>query len=238
MENYVIFPRYLINDLRSGKMNATEYIVLCYIRNQADPWASSYISLKNVNDDLFNGRNTINYCNQIVLALKKKRYIHFLDRRGKKGSFEVKLDYFLLPSRKIYRIDKNLQVEAQAQYRPSVEISAEQAKNFMSSIQMPKDVKSALVEGSFPEECDTENRGYNTKNNNDNDTNNILDMSFRKQVIDQVILELGETSRDTFCRCVEALSDPMIEKLWLQYKASGDYKSGPSVRGFKELFGL
>ncbi len=107
LKDFYITPRRIGRDLRSGKLTPDEWKVFMYIRQYGNPYGSADISLEDIRNDLYKGtkRPSINYLNGVVLSLKSKRYIYYEERRGRRGSFEVHLDYWVRPDGTIKTLD-------------------------------------------------------------------------------------------------------------------------------------
>src|SRR3989338_11270476 len=102
---YTTTPRYIPEDLRSGKMTRGEWRVYQWLRINADPYGKVSTSLILIRDDVFDGA-TENYINTILLSLKSKEYLYYQSRQGRRGSFDVHFGDWLLPDKKIKYLDK------------------------------------------------------------------------------------------------------------------------------------
>jgi hypothetical protein len=103
---WVAVPRLLLSDKSVGVLTLPEFRVLSWLFISANPYGIARVSLGNITDDVFGGEVTKSWANKIVLSLKSKRYIWFESRNGRRGSFEVHLDNFLLSKGKIRNLDK------------------------------------------------------------------------------------------------------------------------------------
>lgn len=105
IDNFVIFPRKILQDLRNGELTPNECWVYCYIRLSGNPYGVTAINLRNIADDAFNGNVSTNYCNKLLLSLKQKRYVYYSERRGRRGSFEIQLGDWMLPNKTVKSIE-------------------------------------------------------------------------------------------------------------------------------------
>jgi hypothetical protein len=106
LDNFVLFPRKILTALRAGEITKNEYIVYSYLRLSGSPYGIAVASLDNIRNDIFQGKVSVNYCDKLVLSLKSKRYIYYHDRRGRRGSFDVDLGDWILPTKAIKTLDK------------------------------------------------------------------------------------------------------------------------------------
>lgn len=104
MPYFVIFPQFILDDLWTGKITASEYITYGYIRHQGDIKGVASISLDDIAENLFEGRLEINTINKILIKLKKKKYIYYEERRGKKGKYRIEFDYWILANKQVKRL--------------------------------------------------------------------------------------------------------------------------------------
>lgn len=105
LDSFVTFERKILTALRSGEITPNEYFVYGYIRLSGNPYGVATTSFENIRNDIFLGKVGISYCNRLLLSLKSKRYIYYDDRRGRRGSFEVHLGDWILPSKEIKTLD-------------------------------------------------------------------------------------------------------------------------------------
>ncbi len=101
---YTTTPRYITSDVRSGKMTSSEWRVYQWLRDNADPYGKVTTSLIAIRDDIYENVEA-NHINYLLLSLKKKRYVHYLSRQGRRGSFDVHFDDWLLPNGQIKHLD-------------------------------------------------------------------------------------------------------------------------------------
>lgn len=129
MRNYVIFPRSILSDFRNGELTIPEFIVLCYLRLGYNPYGKVLTSLENIRSDMFSNKVGKSYINKIVLSLKSKKYLHFDNRTGRKGSFEVRFGDCITPEKKILTLDKYFsQKSEEAKAEPSSDNKSEDSE--------------------------------------------------------------------------------------------------------------
>jgi len=105
LTDFVAFKRDLLASLRKGEITKDEFFAYTYIRLSGNPYGYTVTSFENIRNDIFRGKS-INYCNQLLLSLKSKRFIYYADRRGRRGSFEIHLGDWILPNKKIKTLDR------------------------------------------------------------------------------------------------------------------------------------
>lgn len=106
LNDFVVFPREILQKLRNGTISRNEFCVFCYIRLSGNPYGVAVVSLDNIKNDIFGGKVTVNYCNKLLLQLKSQRLLHYSERTGRRGSFEVQLGDWVLPDKNIKTLDK------------------------------------------------------------------------------------------------------------------------------------
>ena len=73
--------------------------MLVWLRMLASPYGIAVADLDSLANDCFSRGAGKNYANKILLSLKRKRYIYYEERSGRRGSFEVHLDWWPLPNK-------------------------------------------------------------------------------------------------------------------------------------------
>lgn len=105
LEPFIPFPRALASDLRDGKITLDEFGVYNWIRLNVDPYGKAVMSLSDIYNDAFPNLS-INYVNKILLRLKKKRYIYYENRQGRRGSFDIHVGEIRLPHGGVKTLDQ------------------------------------------------------------------------------------------------------------------------------------
>lgn len=106
IDSFTINPRSIKSDYYEGKITKPERNLLYWLRACGSPYGIATINMEGLADDSFNDSVSKNYINKLLLSLKGKRYIWYSDRSGRRGSFEVHMDYWILPSKQIKRLDR------------------------------------------------------------------------------------------------------------------------------------
>lgn len=149
---YTVIPRRYVSDCRNGKLTIPERNLLAWIRQIADMRGVAHCTMEGLANEAFNCKVDKSYINRLIRSLKRKRYLWYQDRNGRRGSFEVHLPDWFLSDGKIKKIDhlfeqESVRGEADTQddieaedstYIPSMSQSIEDSKknirNILSSI--------------------------------------------------------------------------------------------------------
>ena len=99
IDNYTITPRYIAADYRNGKITIPERNLLLWLRVNGSPYGIAIVDMATYANETFNSPVDKNYINKILLSLKSKRYIWYMDRAGRRGSFDVHMGDWILPSK-------------------------------------------------------------------------------------------------------------------------------------------
>ena len=171
LNNFYITSRQIGRDLRSGRLTPDEWRVYMYIRQFGDPYGVAVVSLENIRNDLYKSRKRpdTSYINRLVLSLKSKRYIYYEERTGRRGSFEVHLGDWVLPSKKIKTLDVFFgQAEVRGEDAGKVRTQSEDSQNLNPPSQRLEGQKESISELFSFDWLDEPVRG--TNNDNDIDT--------------------------------------------------------------------
>lgn len=108
--NWIPFPRKIASDYKNGILSRKEYLLYCHARLQCNPYGIASVHLQSLRDDVFGSEGSkssvsVNYVNQLLLSLKKKKYIYYEARSGRIGSFEVRFGDFKSPDDKYIGIE-------------------------------------------------------------------------------------------------------------------------------------
>lgn len=168
LDSFVVFPRHILSDLRGGVITYAEFSVLCYLRLSCDPYGVSNTSLENINNDVFQGRNTKNYINKIMLSLKSKKFLYYKSRRGHRGSFEIHFGEIPLPNGQIRTLDKFFNINSvRSSARSETSFNSEEmAEPSMSRKELSQKLKEVRSSLSFTNYGKSQNSVRS--NNNDN----------------------------------------------------------------------
>lgn len=97
LTDFVAFPRQISKAFLDREMEPNEYLVLMALRGTANPYGIRRTSYEEVLHDILRGKGSVNYVNKILLSLKKKEYLWFEDRRGKRGGFDIRFSDCIRP---------------------------------------------------------------------------------------------------------------------------------------------
>lgn len=195
--DFVIQPRKLNRDVLDGTISREEYHVCVWLRGSSNPYAVTVVTLQGINQDVFGGRYTTNYINRILLSLKSKKYLYYKPRQGRRGSFEIKMADFLLPTKKITTYEGLSKEKLVRSGNSSKEdIVSEVPVDLFESNQKSNDIKSIKkqilssisIESSF------------RSNNNDNHNNNYKDNNRSKTKPILVDTFTPKTDEEDFCK--------------------------------------
>jgi len=107
IDNYTITPRYIAADYRNGKITIPERNLLLWLRVNGSPYGIAIVDMATYANETFNSPVDKNYINKILLSLKSKRYIWYMDRAGRRGSFDVHMGDWILPSKQLKTLEKH-----------------------------------------------------------------------------------------------------------------------------------
>lgn len=184
LDNYVITPRYIKTDYFEGKLTKPERNLLLWLRVCGSPYGIATVSMDSLSDDTFNQSVDKNYINKLLLALKRKRYVWYSDRTGRRGSFEVHMGDWILPSKHIKTLDKYFNEDGvrgenlmenygKTEVSPENEVLSQsfKVKNTVVPASESKEKIRALI------------RGYDNDNNKekDNDNESLSSLSLKER---------------------------------------------------------
>lgn len=231
LENWVPFPRELASDYRDRKITRDEFFIYSWIRINANAYGKSTTSLSDLSNDVLRKKNKENYVNKILLSLKEKRYIYYPKRTGCRGSFNVTLDDFILPNKKISSIDKYFKTE---EFRTldtnEYTEESEPEKSFDMSSQnweeLNHDIKSMASSFSVNSEVRTYNKDNDINKNNiksipiNEGTNlsNFKPKSLDERYCLEIAINLGEKNMGSILSSLKKYGREHLEKAWRQFQ--------------------
>jgi hypothetical protein len=146
--SFVPFLREDLNDLHAGKLSVNEYDLYVRMRHGANPYAIAKISLEGLSGDFVHRGWKKNYINKLLLALKRKGYIHYEERSGRRGTFDVHFRGFFLPNRTVSTLPQAIQADD----KPDISKNSDKRSEARQSLSIPsqrleeiKDSSQALV---------------------------------------------------------------------------------------------
>jgi hypothetical protein len=104
-DSFIIIPRSVLGDYQKGLITIVERNLLCWLRLNGNPYGIASINLEVLAKETFNRQVDKSYINRLLLSLKSKGYIWYLERKGRRGSFEVYLDNWPRPDKSIQHLD-------------------------------------------------------------------------------------------------------------------------------------
>lgn len=111
IDSYTIFPRSIVSDYRNGKLTIPERNLLSWLRQNGNPYGIAFADLDLLSRETFNEPVSKSYINKLILSLKSKRYIWYAERKGRRGSFEVHIDFWIMKDGSIRRLTKYFEQE-------------------------------------------------------------------------------------------------------------------------------
>ncbi len=96
IKNFVPFPRRILSDVLNGRMSGPEFFVYAWIRGKGNPYAVSQVSIPEIRA-AYPGTVSDNHIYKLIRSLRKKKYLYYPDRAGRRGSFEVHMGEWTLP---------------------------------------------------------------------------------------------------------------------------------------------
>jgi len=184
IDNYVILPRYIATDYRGGKLSIPERNLFLWLRVNGSPYGIAIVDMTTYANETFNSPVDKSYINKLLLSLKSKRYIWYMERAGRRGSFDVHMGDWILPSKHLKTLDKHFGDIPVIGDRASEEASKTEVSienSFLSqSLGMQKTV--ALSSESF-KNVGKLIRGYDNDNNKEkeNEKDSLQSLSLKKR---------------------------------------------------------
>ncbi len=235
LTNFVTFPRKITGEYRNGSLTKDELFVYMWVRLNANPYGIAITSFSDIKNDLFKGRTSENYINKIFISLKKKRYIYYTRRSGRRGSFEVHFDEWILPTKKVRTLDKFFNLEdVRGLDSIEEEHKEEESQNLGSGSQRIDEIKSDINTLVSSLSSGKQVRAsHNDKNNNKNNDINrkeivsnkeeILVSSFKPSSYNEeqclkIALELGEKNMNYLLGIKSKHGFSLISSAWSRFK--------------------
>jgi hypothetical protein len=143
---YTATPRFIAEDVRSGKMTSSEWRVYQWLRINANPYGISTTSISSIRDDIYPDVS-INYINQLLLSLRSKKYLYYEDRQGHRGSFDVHFGDWRLPNGQIRQLSKSFgETGVRSEVASKDGSGSEPSAELASASQKLVEMKSGLAE--------------------------------------------------------------------------------------------
>ncbi len=204
LDNYVVVPRYIKTDYFDGKITKPERNLLLWLRLSGSPYGIATVTMDGLANDAFNITVDKSYINKLLLSLKSKRYVWYSDRTGRRGSFEVHMGDWILPSKHIKQLDRFFgDVTVRAEESAVVTIDSEDEPEDMVSSQTFKEEKSLESKSGIVKSVKDVLRGYDNDNykEKENDKDSLSSFSLNEDR-DYSLRKFKETSYEEL-RCKE-----------------------------------
>src|SRR3989338_5038377 len=163
---YNIIPRYIAEDYLNKKLTRSELILCLWLRSIADIFGFTSTSVTALRDDMFPNVET-NTVQKLLLSLRKKRYIHFRNHQGRRGTFRIESDEWLMKDKGFKSIAHHFtQNEVISKPLMTDEPMTKLGQNIEDENQKLDEQKRLLVKGF------SVNKGYSvvTSHHNEHDT--------------------------------------------------------------------
>lgn len=184
LDNYVVTPRYIASDYRNGKITIPERNLWLWLRVCGSPYGIATISMETLAKEAFNQPVQKNYINKILISLKSKRYVWYSDRTGRRGSFEVHMGDWILPSKQIKTLDKYFEGDTVRGENLLESIGNTEVGIELADFSQNFDVKNTIAPASESIKKIRELvRGYDNDKEKDknNDKDSLHSLSFKKE---------------------------------------------------------
>ena len=197
--NFVPFPRKDLSDFREGVITPNEYDFYSRLRHSANPYGITTISTGGLVTEFHDRGWTENYITKLLLSLKRKSFIHYDSRAGRRGSFNIKFRDFLLPSGAVSRLGRLENVElVRGEGVGQVSTQSEAVQTIPPLSQNSKEMKdsiSALVQ-QF-----SSGKGRGSNNDTETDKEKEINRSNERRIMkDILVMQFTPTSyEEQYC---------------------------------------
>jgi hypothetical protein len=184
IDNYVITPRYIKSDYFEGKLTRPERNLLLWLRVCGDPYGIAVVTLDGLSQETFNQSCDKSYINKLLLSLKSKRYVWYSDRTGRRGSFEVHMGDWILPSKHLKKLDGYFEGDGDRGERVSGGVKESEVKSKLSTdSQSFRDDKNVAISDQGLKSVGDLLRGYDndTYKENEKDNKSLESLSLNKK---------------------------------------------------------
>lgn len=240
-------PREFNKNYKEGELTAVEWIILCWIWKEANPFdGAAYISYPGLASES-PAKATPQYMRKILTNLRQKRYLYFSNHSGKGGAFPAyPVGYF--------RADKKIQtwefLTSHNQRTSQSQVIAEEETNRDSypkhniddEIHRFEEGKSQLISGFSMNSNNQPVTGSYTNNDTNNINNRIsykridirsfLPKTYEEERCKEIATALGETDMRFILSCLKKNGFRAIENAWValkEIKASGKHIENPGA---------
>lgn len=232
--SWINFPRKIKSYYLNSEISHGAYLTYLHLRLNSNPFGITIISLDDIRSDVFKNKVTKNSVNKYILELKNQKLIWFEQRRGSRGSFEIRHEEFFLPDGNITNLQKyfdNLQlvdtennntnlseldrINQNSQALDEITMRGKNAPEYFSKVTTPnkdknkeKDNINTVVKSTFKEES------YKCKN----PIESYKPTSYEEKQICEFLKELGVSCLDFATSQFRAGNMWAFEKAIIEFK--------------------
>lgn len=214
-------PHYIAADYRGGKLKINQLRVLLWLRAIGTPYGIATTSLNDLKHDVFPYDDLkINTINSILIKLRQKRHIYFEPRQGKAGTFDIKLNHWLMPNKGYQTLDKYFAVDDEQNNSPKTEPddtlypqaeSSEDHQKLEGQNQKLREMKSGLIKGMSVDSQPRQIRSYHNEHDTEHQIENHQNESKAIKRVVTADYEPGENAERRRCKQIAlAVGDPYM----------------------------
>jgi len=230
LKDFVILPRKIRDDYIKGKLTKNQHDVLIWIFENTNPYKGFFlISYEGLIQD-FRGKISYDNIRKIISSLRKTQHIHFLNHKGRKGSFPIYPINFLLTTGQIQTLDYLTEKEAITSQSQDIEQQeTEPESNSTNTHHNPKEQKDVItkqfsMDKSNPQittsyndnETEISKKSNLNKSHKKIDVNTFMPHNHEEQICWQIAKALGETDMRFILSCLrkQEIGFNLIERAW------------------------
>ncbi|MDE2399626.1 MAG: hypothetical protein KGL67_01265 [Patescibacteria group bacterium] len=109
-EPFIPFPRFLVEHYRNHLITYRELELHNWMRLHANMFGIASVNVHAMLDDLPHFKS-VDRITKVLRSLRRKKYIHYQERKGRRGTFEVRFDHWLLKGGKVQTLDRYFEQE-------------------------------------------------------------------------------------------------------------------------------
>lgn len=241
LQNFVITPRRIVTDYRERKITLTEWKVYVWVRMNASIYGIATVSIPAIREDMLphlKGKSGDNFVNKVLLSLKRKKYIYFADRQGRRGSFGVHFGDWILPDKKIKTLDGFFgRNEVRSESTEKAEEKAEVSNEIVDISQKLAEGKKQLIRQFSVNSAGQSVRSSHTDTDNQKDiliadsdkktfkeiaVGNFSPTTYEEQRTLEIAQRVGEKNMTFLLSILKKHGFGVIEKAWGRYREDRD----------------
>jgi hypothetical protein len=235
LTDFVPFPRQILSARKNGELTPNEYDLYMFVRHGGSPYGVSSVSLEGLEADFSHRRWTKNYINKLLLSLKSKRFLSYPERKGRRGSFEIRLPQFATPTGGITtaRIDppadrvRGYELLSSEARPKSVSESPNLNHRDSSGLKRISEFRLEDVRTSYIE-TDTKNRDNRYPNQ---PPKSFIPSNYQEERCKEIALELGESSMSFLLGALRQHGFALVEQAWGRFSHDLTNKSDIRNKG-------